>query len=307
MIEHSFKAMGGPCRLRLDTQSSELAGIAIERVLAELDRLESKYSRYLPDSLTTRINAAAGKEMPVAIDRETAGLLQYADTLYRESSGLFDLTSGVLRRAWNFTGDSAPSTAELESLLPLVAWPEVDWNQEHVALPRAGMELDFGGVVKEYACDAAAGVLAALGLDHALVDLAGDLAVTGPRADGSPWPVGIRHPRYAGQAAAELHMVAGGLASSGDYERCLVIDGERYGHILHPRTGWPVRGLLAVSITSPQCLVAGSLATVAMLKPAREATAWLDSLGVTWFAVDAELRCHRGPAAAAGVERSGQA
>lgn len=289
--------MGGPCRLRLDTDSASLAEAAIEGALAELNRLEAKYSRYLPDSLTSRINSAAGTTEPVAIDAETAGLLQYADTVYRESAGLFDLTSGVLRRAWDFGSDRVPEDAELERLLPLVGWSDVQWSEESVSLPRVGMELDFGGVVKEYACDAAAAVLSSLGVHSALVDLAGDLAVTGPRADGSPWPVGIRHPRQPGQALAEVQLAAGGLASSGDYERCLQIDGKRYGHILNPLTGWPVPGLLAVSITSPQCLVAGSLTTVAMLKPAAEAMAWLDSLGVTWFAVDAELRCHRGQAA----------
>lgn len=286
--------MGGPCRLRLDTVSSAQADPAIGLAVAEVRRLESKYSRYQPESLASRINHSAGSRDPVAIDEETAGLLRYADTLYRESGGLFDLTSGVLRKAWDFGGGSLPEASAVQALLPLVSWPQVQWDGESITLPVAGMELDFGGMVKEYACDAAAKALRSAGIDHGLVDLAGDMAVTGPRADGSPWPVAIRHPRSSGRAVAQLPLSRGGLASSGDYERCLKIDGRRYGHILHPATGWPVAGLLAVSIASPQCMVAGSLATVALLKPVSEALAWLESLGVTWLAVDAELQCHNG-------------
>ena len=298
MIEHTFHAMGGPCRLRLDHAPTARTESAIALAVAEVRRLESKYSRYQPESLASRINRSAGSTEPVAIDEETAGLLGYAETLFRESDGLFDLSSGVLRKAWDFGCGSLPDAAALQALLPLVGWPQVQWDGESIALPVIGMELDFGGMVKEYACDAAASALRSAGINHGLVDLGGDMAVTGPRADGSPWPVAIRHPRSPGRAVAQLPLGSGGLASSGDYERCLQIDGRRFGHILHPSTGWPVAGLLAVSIASPQCLVAGSLATVALLKPASEALAWLNSLGVAWLAVDADLQCHNGVAAA---------
>jgi len=292
MIEHSFRAMGGPCRLRLEVEGRELAAKAIECAVTEVQRLEQKYSRYQPDSLVSQINHSAGTGKPVLIDDETVGLLGYADTLYRESQGLFDLTSGVLRQAWDFASGLMPTTAELDELLPLVGWQQVRWDDDSITLPQAGMELDFGGMVKEYACDAAAAALRAAGVNHGLVDLAGDMAVTGQRAAGQPWMIGIRHPREPGRAVAQIPLVSGGLASSGDYERCLLIDGKRYGHIINPFTGLPGSGLVAVSVASAQCLVAGSVATVAMLKPLAEALPWLESLGVAWLGVDAELCCH---------------
>ena len=292
MIEHSFRAMGGPCRLRLEVAGQELAATAIECAVTEVQRLEQKYSRYLPDSLVSQINYCAGSGKPVLIDDETVGLLRYADTLYRESQGLFDLTSGVLRKAWDFASGTLPTTAELDELLPLVGWQRVRWDDNSITLAQAGMELDFGGMVKEYACDAAAAALRAAGVNYGLVDLAGDMAVTGHRASGEPWMIGIRHPREPGRAVAQIPLVGGGLASSGDYERCLLIDGKRYGHILNPNTGLPGSGLLAVSVASAQCLVAGSVATLAMLKPLSDALPWLDSLGVAWLGVDAELCCH---------------
>ncbi len=291
-IEHSFKAMGGPCRLRLELDDAARAGTAIAAAVAEVQRLEHKYSRYTDDSLTSQINRAAGTGRPMPLDNETAGLLNYAHTLWCESDGVFDLTSGVLRRAWDFKSGRCPGQREIDALLPLVGWDLVERDADSVYLPKAGMELDFGGCVKEYAADSAAMQLRRHGVAAALVDLAGDMAAVGVPAGSAGWPVGIRHPAEKDRAVAQVLLPEGGLASSGDYERCLEIDGKRYGHILHPRTGWPVQGLVAVSVLAGQCLVAGSSATIAMLKPADEALAWLEKLGLPWLAIDAELCCH---------------
>ena len=287
--------MGGPCRLRLYGEVDlESAASAAE---AGIRRLESRYSRYDPESLTSAINRAAG-QAAVAIDQETAGLLRYADTAWRESGGLFDLTAGVLRRAWDFRSGRVAEQQDIDPLLSLIGWNRVEWSDDSVRLPEPGMELDFGGVVKEYACDAAAEILHNRGVDSALVDLAGDMVAIGAPEGESAWRVGIRHPR-AETAIAGVELRDMALASSGDYERCIVVDGRRLGHILHPHTGWPVQGLLAVSVLAPQCLVAGSTATIALLKPAAEALNWLEDLGLPFFAVDAELACHGSIAAKA--------
>lgn len=291
-FEHRFVAMGGPCRFRIEHAEEAQALRAIESAEAEVRRLEQKYSRYLADSITTTINEAAGSGQAVSIDAETGGLLHYADTLYRESEGLFDLTSGILRKAWDFKSGRLPSAAEIAGLLPLIGWQQVQWDATSVALPLAGMEIDFGGCVKEYACDSVAAVLRRLGIQHALVDLSGDMAAIGSRSDGQAWSIGIRHPSDRGSAIAQIPLRGGGLASSGDYQRCIEIEGKRYGHILNPQTGWPSHGLIAVSIAAEQCLVAGSTATIAMLKPMPEALEWLRALGISWLAVDARLQCH---------------
>jgi len=290
--EHRFVAMAGPCSFRVDHEDHETAARAIAAAEAEVRRLEQKYSRYLPDSLTSQINAGAGSGVDTAIDAETAGLLAYADTLWRESDGLFDLTSGILRRAWDFRSGRPPERTRVDALLPLIGWDRVRWSPGAILLPTAGMELDFGGCVKEYACDSAASTLRQFGVERALVDLAGDMVALGSQSDGRAWQVGIRHPGDKNRAIATLPLPPGGLASSGDYERCITIGERRYGHILNPRTGWPVEGLVAVSVLAEQCLVAGSSATVAMLKPAAEALDWLRELGLPWLAVDAQLQCH---------------
>ncbi|MFK7976939.1 MAG: FAD:protein FMN transferase [Halioglobus sp.] len=292
LIEHSFKAMGGPCRLRLEVADGQDPSVLISVAENEVRRLERKYSRYTDDSLTTKINEAAGTGTAVPIDPETAGLLRYADTLWRESDGRFDLTSGVLRRAWNFKSGVLPSQSTLDQLLLLVGWRQVEWSESHIALPSAGMEIDFGGCVKEYAADSAAAQLREHGAQAALVDLAGDMVAVGTPASAKGWPVGIRHPAQKDKAAAWVTLPEGGLASSGDYERCMVVQGKRYGHILDPTTGWPVEGLIAASVLAPQCLVAGSSATIAMLHESAAGLAWLSDLGLPWFAIDADFQFH---------------
>lgn len=264
----TFRAMGGPCDIRawcVDTT-------AITRAIAEIRRLECKYSRYLPDSVTSRINAAAGRGR-ACVDFETAALLSYADDAWQASGGMFDITSGVLRRAWDFRRQRFPRQADIDAILPLVGWEKARYRGDSVQLA-AGMEIDFGGIVKEYAADRVADVLRRHGIHHALVELAGDIAVTGPLPDGSPWRIRVRHPRNPGREAGVLELTSGAVATSGDYERCIIKNGKRYSHILDPRTGWPVAGLASVTVRHSACTVAGTLATVAMLKGG-DGAAWL--------------------------------
>jgi thiamine biosynthesis lipoprotein len=275
-----FCAMGSPCELHLYAETDEHAEAAAERAIGEVARLERKYTRYRDDSLTAEINRSAGRQDGVVVDPETASLLDYAETSHRESGGLFDITSGILRQAWNFNGQRLPIQAEIESLLGRVGWQRVRWTRPRIVLPVEGMQIDFGGYVKEYAADRVAELCRDLGVGHGLVDLGGDLCVVGPHPNGSPWRLGIRDPGNPESAIASVCLSQGALASSGDYERCMIVDGRRYGHLLDPGSGWPVEGLAAISVVAPHCLIAGTASTVAMLKGRDEGPRWLDRLGL---------------------------
>lgn len=272
--------MASPCELRLYASSPLQAERAARAAIAEVQRIEQKYSRYRADSIVSEINAAAGGRV-VSVDDETAGLLNYADAAYRESGGLFDISSGVLRRAWDFQSASLPSGALLEALLPLVGWHKVNWQAPKIALPTPGMQLDFGGFGKEYAADCAARVCKAEGIVHGLVELGGDIHALGPHPDGRAWQVGVRDPRCPERATATLALQQGGLATSGDYQRYMLVDGQRYCHILNPNTGWPQPdGFASVSVVAPLCLLAGTGATVAMLKGVAAGRQWLQDLSL---------------------------
>jgi FAD:protein FMN transferase len=147
------------------------------------------------------------------------------------------------------------------------------------------MELDLGGIGKEHAADRAAAQCGAMGVQHGLVDFGGDIRLIGPRPCGEPWRIGIRHPRSSTVPMAVVDLVSGAIATSGDYERFMEVGGQRYCHILDPRTGQPAQGLRSVSVIGDDCLVAGSLATIAMLK-GRDGIDWLRTLGVRHVFMD---------------------
>jgi len=236
------------------------------------------------------LNRSAGDPAGVEVDEETANLLDYADTAFRHSGGLFDPTSGALRRVWNFRSGRLPSADEVRAVLACVGWQRVRWSRPRLVLPEPGTELDFGGFVKEYAVDRVTDLCRELGVRHGMVDLGGDLRALGPHPDGAPWRVGIRDPRAPERAIGTVPLADAALATSGDYERCMVVDGVRYTHILDPRSGWPVSGLASASVVAPQCLVAGTATTVALLSGERAGARFLDRLGLPNLRVDSRGR-----------------
>lgn len=270
-----FQAMASPCEVLLDHGDIAAAALQADAAAAEAWRIERKFSRYRRDNIVHAINNAHGA--PVTVDEETARLIDFAVSLHTLSEGAFDITSGVLRRAWTFDGsDRVPAPAEIEALLPLVGWHRVRWENPVLTLP-AGMEIDLGGIGKEYAVDRVFGLLAGMTDAALLVNFGGDLRARGPRRDGSAWQVGIETPDREQQAAETLALVNGGLATSGDARRYLLRDGVRYGHILDPRTGWPVQGgPRSATILAADCVQAGMYATLALLAGA-EAQEFLDA------------------------------
>ena len=280
-----FNAMAGPCELRfyLDQQAPTAARAAAAEVL----RIQDKYSRYRNDSVVAQINANAGAET-LTVDEETAALLDFADTAYSHSEGLFDITAGILRQAWDFRTATLPDAATVQKLLSLIGWHRVEWQKPQLRLPQRGMQIDLGGFGKEYAADCAAAILRQFGVRHGLVDLAGDIHVIGPHEDGRAWQIGIQHPRQS-DAIAQLPLHGGAIASSGDYQRSFTLAGQRYHHILDPRTGWPSRGLASVSVIAETCIIAGMASTTAMLMGPDKGLRWLDALGLPYFAVDQNM------------------
>ena len=291
-----FAAMAGEGEVRIVGLPEAAASVLLEAAAAEVRRIEAKYSRYREDSVVSRINAAAGSRDTIEVDAETAGLLAFGASLHAQSEGRFDLTSGILRRAWDFRSGRLPDAAQLASLCARIGWSRVHWQPGEgggaIALPEAGMELDFGGIGKEYAADRAAGLLIAAGVPGGYVNLAGDLRVIGPRGDGRGWLLGIQHPRRPASAIASVELRDGALATSGDYERYLEVGGRRYCHILDPRSGWPMQHWQSVSVIAPVCIAAGALSTIAMLM-GEGAIAFLDAQRVRYLAIDASGMIHR--------------
>jgi len=276
-----FRAMASPCEVLSEAPDEATARALTGIVAAEAARIEAKFSRYVAGNIVDRVNNADGTT--VEVDQETARLIDFADHIFRLSDGAFDITSGVLRKAWTFDGGSrVPEPGAVEMLLELVGWDKAIWKSPLLTL-RPGMQIDLGGIGKEYAVDNAARLAAAHSDTSCLVNFGGDLVVTRPRRDGEPWKIGIETTDVAGSASRVVLLSRGGLATSGDTKRYVIHDGVRYGHVLDARTGWPVRDAArSVTVAADTCTEAGMLATLAMLQGAG-AEAFLEDQGVRYW------------------------
>lgn len=261
-----FHAMGSPCEVLSEATSKAEAKILGQLVADEAWRIEDKFSRYIAGNIVDRLNTADGES--VVVDSETAKLLSFGQVLHELSGGLFDITSGVLRKVWHFDGsDKIPGTTAVKDVLQLVGWHNVKWTDPTLQMP-AMMEIDFGGLGKEYAVDSATALLRNCTETACLVNFGGDLAVTGAPARKSAWSVGIESLLSDGEQTL-IELKAGALATSGDARRYLLKDGIRYSHVLDPRTGWSVADAAnSITVAADTCTQAGMLSTLAMLEGA---------------------------------------
>lgn len=275
--------MASPCEILMATTDQALALQLGQLAYQEALRIEGKFSRYRQDSVVTAINQARGAT--VTLDAETALLLNFAQRCHALSAGMFDITSGVLRHAWRFDGsDQIPTPERVAALLPCVGLEKWRWSPPTLTLPE-GMEIDLGGIGKEYAVDRVLGQLVACADLPMLVNFGGDLCCHGAPA-GMPWQVGIERPDQFDHAAQVLALGQGALATSGDARRFLQKAGRRYGHILNPMTGWPIEGApRSVTVAASTCMEAGMLATFSLLQGAG-AREFLEAQGVTYWCLD---------------------
>ena len=262
----TFPALGTMCEVQYaagDTQAAAFERAAIAWVTA----FEAKYSRFRPDSLVSRINAAAGREW-IAVDAEMEGLLQLCDTLHFMTQGVLDPTALPLIQLWNYKAEKprVPAAAEVAAALALVGWKKVQRAPGKIFLPAPGMALDFCGFGKEYAVDIVAQLAVDHGLTAALVDFGHDLRAVGAPPGRPAWHIGLEDPQKPGAAAGSIAVVGKGVASSGDYLRNFTVAGKRYGHIIDPRTGRPVaNGCTQATVIAGTCLQAGVLSTTAFV------------------------------------------
>ncbi len=276
--------MGSPCTLLFFDENQHKATYLIDACLHELQRLEQKYSRYLPDSFLSKINAAGRNS--IEIDEETAALLNYANTAYDESEGLFDITSGLFRSIWNFKEKKIPDHRHIQEILKKVGWEKVYWENNFLQFSLEGMEIDLGGIVKEHAADLLFKLFAQSEVTSGLIDLGGDIKIIGPHPDGKPWGIGVTDPTNSTQARITLQLKHGAITTSGQYQRSFLHKGRRYGHLINPKTGWPVTGLISATVWSESCLIAGSLTSIAILKGYPDGKKWLDELQVSYVLIN---------------------
>ncbi len=259
-----FMAMASPCDVLMEVEDESLAQEILNAVADEAWRIEDKFSRYKKDNIIFKINHSQGEA--IVIDEETSRLLDFANELFEISEGLFDVTSGVLRQIWTFDGsDNLPAKKQIKKILKNIGWQKVSREKTSVTLPQ-GMEIDLGGIGKEYAVDRCVQIAAQKTEQSVLVNFGGDLSMTVARKNNAFWSVG-RLITGSDEAHGIFQLYSGAIATSGDANRYLLKDGVRYSHILNPLTGWPVVAAPhTVSVAAPTCVEAGMMSTLAMLQ-----------------------------------------
>lgn len=236
-----------------------IAGVMSQEVLDEsvalCDKFEQLLSRTIATSDVGRINAAGGE--PVEVDAITADVIERALGYCEESDGLFDITIGAVSELWDFAAGVVPSEQAVAEALPHVGWRGVQVEGRTVRLLDPRARIDLGGIAKGYIADALIDLLVERGVSSASVNLGGNVAVLGAKPNGQPWMVGVRDPADEGgtKVVAKLRMTGGSMVTSGLYERSFERDGQRYWHILDPRTGLPVQtDLISASIYSERSI-----------------------------------------------------
>ena len=260
-----FNAIACPCEVLISTTDKNIAEKALSIASTEAWRIEQKLSRYRDDNIIFKINHAKGTT--IEVDDETANMLDFADQCYQLSDHKFDITSGALRKLWTFDGsDRIPEQSQIDQIMQHIGWDKVSWQKPLLTL-QAGMEIDFGGLGKEYAVDQSAQLIHKATHEPVLVNYGGDIFATAPRKPDKAWVIGVDDPKHTGEnAIGKIQLFQGGLATSGDARRFLLKDGIRYSHILDPESGWPIANApRAVTVVANSCLEAGMLATFAIL------------------------------------------
>lgn len=262
-----WSALGTVCEVQFACDDAEVAEAFHQAALNWVAQFEARYSRFRPDSLVSRINAAAGEHW-VDIDPEMEHMLDICASLAQMTQGLLDATALPLMRLWDYRSPNPriPTAQEIAEARQRVGWNLVQREPGRVKLSRPGMALDFGGWGKEFAVDAVAQIARDHGITAALVDFGHDLRAIGTPPGRPGWHIGLEDPTKPGTHRGSIAVRDRGVASSGDYIRQFTIGGCRYGHIIDPRTGWPVAsGATQVTVIAPSCLQAGVLSTAAFI------------------------------------------
>ena len=269
--------MASPCEILINSTSKQLATKITQLAHQEALRIEQKFSLFSRTNIIHQINHAEGHT--TEIDDETHQLFEFADQCYKLSDGLFDVTSGVLKHLWNFKHmHHIPSENNINKALKNIGWNLVKLTENAITLP-ANMQIDLGGIGKEYAVDTTVNLLAGNYPDiEVLVNFGGDLRTS--KESDEPWEIGIE-----GFKDKIIHLQQGAIATSGKTKQCFVHNNTRYSHLINPKTGWPIQDSpLSITVLAETTIQAGILATLAQLQ-GKEWRDFLDQHKVTYWSV----------------------
>jgi len=263
LVQRTVLLMGNRFDIGVVSSAKEQAEQAIEKSIAEIKRIEALLTTFSDDSQTNQINQNAGIK-PVKVDKEVYALIERAQRISKLTQGAFDLSYGSLDKSfWNFDQKMTqlPSAEQALKTVGLIDYRNIVLEEGTVFLSEKGMRIGFGGIGKGYAADRAKQVLQEEGFENGVVNASGDMNAWGVREDGQSWKVGISNPDSPQEIMAEFDLQNAAVATSGNYEKFVWIDGVKYSHTIHPKTGFPIRGIKSVTVFAPFAELADALTT----------------------------------------------
>lgn len=264
LFKRVLRLMGNTFEISVLAEDDSQASEGIEAAITEMQRIEKLLTTFDQTSQTNQINLQAGIS-PVAVDREVLDLIQRSLKISELTQGAFDITYGSIdKRLWNFdtTMTSLPDKEAARRSVRLINYKNVILDEEAstVFLKEKGMRIGFGGIGKGYAADRAKQILISKGIKSGIVNASGDLSAWGHQQNGKPWTIGIADPETK-SLFSYVNITDMAVATSGNYEKYVTINGQRYSHTIDPRTGFPVTGIKSVTIISPYAELSDAMAT----------------------------------------------
>ena len=291
LFRKTERLMGNRFEISVVAQEKGWAGECIDAAIAEIRRIEKLFTTYDESSQVNQVNRNAGIQ-PVKVDEEVLALIERSKKISALTQGAFDITYGSIDKSlWNFDRSMSslpdPKTAKL--LVRLINYRNVitDSTKCTVFLTEKGMRIGFGGIGKGYAAEKAKSLLKQKGIHSGIVNAAGDLTVWGHQPDGNPWTIGIADPNALSKPFSYLEITDTSVATSGNYEKYVIIDGKKYSHTINPKTGMPVTGIKSVTIICPNAEIADAMATPVMIMGVRVGLDMVDQIkGIGCIIID---------------------
>jgi thiamine biosynthesis lipoprotein len=269
VYDRTLKLMGNRFQLSVVADDETLANVCIDAGVSEIQRIEKLLTTFNEESETARINQFAGI-CPASVSEETFNLIERSMRISRITQGAFDITYGsVDKRLWNFDTELSvlPDKEAAKKLTRLINYRNILMNRENmtVMLKEKGMRIGFGGIGKGYAAERAKQVMKSMGFESGIVNASGDMTTWGVQPNGRPWTIGIVDPNARGKIFSYMNITDMAIATSGNYEKFIMIDGKKYSHTINPKTGLPIRGIKSVTIISRNAEIADAMATPVMI------------------------------------------
>lgn len=259
------KLMGNAFEITVVDDNETWANLHIDAAIEEIRRIERLLTTFNEESQTNLINRNAGIQ-PVKVDAEIFDLIERSIRISKITDGYFDISYGGIDKSfWNFDREMTqlPNPELIKSHLQLVNYQNIilDSVNQNVFLKEKGMRIGFGGIGKGYAAEMAKRILQQRGVVSGIVNASGDLTTWGNQANGKPLTVGIADPDNSKQPFSYMNITDMAVATSGNYEKFVVINGKKYSHTINPKTGMPVSGVKSVTIFCPNAEIADAMAT----------------------------------------------